>query len=350
MIYLFFNIFKLSYYTVMNNKIIDQFKLLTEQIKFDIRNTSGKIQMIHMYRLKSINVVIDILEKYPKKIKKADQLIGIKNIGEKSIKRIDEILKTGKLSEIIMTNDEKKYSDIIKELENIIGVGQKKAYDLIKKHKITSISDLKKKHKSGKIILPNNIIKGLKYIDKIKKNIPRNEIYDFNFILTDLLKKINPKLIGLICGSYRREKSTSNDIDFIITHKNIITPDDIHNNKHNYLNEFINILKSKQIIIDSLTSEKVPTKYMGIVKLNSSKHLRRLDIRYVPYESFFTAVLYFTGSKNLNKKMRMVAMNMGYTLNEYGLFNEKGKMFKITSEKDVFKKLNMEYLTPDKRI
>ena len=47
--------------------------------------------------------------------------------------------------------------------------------------------------------------------------------------------------------------------------------------------------------------------------------------------------------------MRLNAIAHDYTLNEYGLYNEKGKMFNINSEKDIFDLLGMEYVTPDKR-
>ena len=53
--------------------------------------------------------------------------------------------------------------------------------------------------------------------------------------------------------------------------------------------------------------------------------------------------------KDFNKNMRLNAIAHGYTLNEYGLFDEKEKMFKVNSEKDIFDLLGMEYITPDKR-
>lgn len=329
----------------MNKTIVDQFKLLVKQIKYDIDFTTGKQQLINMYRLSSVQKVLKYLEGYPKKISSSDQLKGIKNIGAKSLIRIDEILKTGKLAEIKITEESEKYLQIISQLEDIFGIGRKKAYELFKKHDITSISDLQAKYKKGLIELPDNIIKGLKYVGKIKENIPRAEIDDLKLILDKTTLEINPKLFGVICGSYRRGNNVSNDVDFVLVHTNMKTKNDTL--KHNYLTDFVNALKKKGIIVDSLTGDDVPTKYMGIVKIK--KELRRLDIRYVPCESFYSAILYFTGSRDLNKKMRQLAIDSDYVLNEYGLFNEKQKMFKVTSEKDIFDLLGMEYLPPEKR-
>ena len=200
----------------MNKLLIDQFKLLTKQIKFDIDFSSEKKQMIHMFRLKSIQQVIKILEKYFKEIISSDQLIGIKNVGKKSLARIDEILKTGKLSEIKISDDIDKYLNIISDLEDVFGIGRKKAYELFKKHNVVSIDDLKQKYKNGEIDLPNNIAKGLQYIGEIQDKIPREEIDKMSNILTNTTLEIDPKLYGVVCGSYRRQLPVSGDIDYII--------------------------------------------------------------------------------------------------------------------------------------
>ncbi len=328
----------------MNEQIINQFKLLIKQIKFDIDFSTGKTQLINMYRLHSIQQVLKVIEKYPTKIKSSKELANIKGVGKKSLARIDEIIKTGKLSEIKISDDIDTYLNIISKLEDVFGIGRKKAYDLFKKHNIKSIDDLKNKHESGEIELPDNIAKGLKYVGQIKEKIPRSEIDELQKILVQTTLEIDPKLFGVVCGSYRRETLTSNDVDFIIVHT-----DSNSKNGTNYIKEFVTLLKNKKIIIDSLTSEDVPTKYMGICRLNATTPIRRIDIRYMPYESFYSAILYFTGAKDFNRKMRQVALDMGYILNEYGLFDENKKMFNVSSEKDIFDVLGMEYVTPDKR-
>ncbi len=330
----------------MNKSIIDQFKLLIKQIKFDIDFSSGKEQMINMFRLRSIQQVVKILDKFPKEITSSSQLNGIKNVGKKSLARVDEILKTGKLSEIKISEDIDKYLTIISELEDVFGIGRKKAYELFKKHNVTSIKDLQQKYKNGQIDLPENIAKGLQYIGKIQEKIPREEIDYVGNILSNVAIEIDPKLFGVVCGSYRRQSSISGDIDFIIVHSDMKTQNDVK--KINYLEKLVTLLKIKKVIIDSFTADDVPTKYMGLCKLNDGP-LRRLDIRYMPYESFYFAILYFTGSKDFNKKMRQVALDMGYVLNEYGLFDENQKMIKCNSEKEIFDVLGMEYVTPDKR-
>ena len=83
---------------------------------------------------------------------------------------------------------------------------------------------------------------------------------------------------------------------------------------------------------------------MGFCKYKDNP-IRRIDIRFISYDSYYSALLYFTGSSNLNKKMRKIAKELGYKLSEYGL-EKNNKLIKINSEKDIFDKLNMEYLEP----
>jgi DNA polymerase beta len=330
-----------------NNKlIIEQFNLLIKQILFDIDIATGKKQMINMFRLKSIKSALSAIELYPIKITSSKQLLNIKNIGKGTIRRIDEILETGKLSEINKNIISGSHLELIDELEKIFGIGRKKAYELIKKYNVSSIKDLKQKYKAGIVILSDNIIKGLKYVGKIKDKIPRKEIDKIGVAFHKTLASINSDLFGIICGSYRRLNKTSGDIDLIICHPKIKTQKQILTSQ--YLFQFIEKLKQQKIIIESLTSEDVNTKYMGLLRWKEG-FIRRVDIRFIPYESYYTAILYFTGPKDFNRKMRTIAINMDYLLNEYGLFDENKKMIKVKSEKDIFNILGLEYLTPDKR-
>ena len=78
--------------------------------------------------------------------------------------------------------------------------------------------------------------------------------------------------------------------------------------------------------------------------------IRRIDIRLIPMVSYWPALLYFTGSYELNQNMRLKAKKMGYKLNEYGLYDLKtNDMIVVTSEQEIFEKLEMNYLLPNQR-
>lgn len=46
---------------------------------------------------------------------------------------------------------------------------------------------------------------------------------------------------------------------------------------------------------------------------------RRIDIRIIPHDQYYCALLYFTGSDAFNRDMRTVALEKGFTLNEYSI-------------------------------
>jgi len=84
---------------------------------------------------------------------------------------------------------------------------------------------------------------------------------------------------------------------------------------------------------------------MGFAKYKENP-FRRIDIRYVDYDVYYSALLYFTGSASLNVNMRKIAEKMGLKLSEYGLTKEDGSKILIESEYDVFRILKIEYLPP----
>jgi DNA polymerase/3'-5' exonuclease PolX len=84
---------------------------------------------------------------------------------------------------------------------------------------------------------------------------------------------------------------------------------------------------------------------MLLYELN--KQVIHLDFEYCDKpESYPFTLLYFTGSGEFNKKMRIIAKKKGYKLSEYGLFDKNNHIIKVSSERDIFKTLDMEYLQP----
>jgi DNA polymerase/3'-5' exonuclease PolX len=349
----------------MNELLINQFERLIAFIReetdeFQQKKDLKKVQ-VNQFRIKQLNVVLSILKKYPKEItlENMDEIKDISGIGKGSLERIKEILSTGTLKELGSFVDIKKEKrDAIENLEEIIGVGRAKALELVDKG-ITSVDILKEKIKNKEIEVNDKILLGLKYYGKYKMNIPRSEMDQYNDLLKHLVKKIN-KTLGLgpkdeyvleLCGSYRRQKSFSNDIDVLISKKDTFAT----SKTQNHLERFVNKLKSpmkhnnnKPLLVDSMTDKKIKTKYMGFSRYLENPP-RRIDIRFISYDSYPSALLYFTGSSGTNKKMREIAKKKGYKLSEYGLFDKDGRIIKVESERDIFHKLGMEYLTPSLR-
>ena len=346
----------------MNNLIINKFEDLILLIRSQNDNTlDDKTQTSNKFRLIIINKVLNIIKKYPIKItlNNYKELGNINGVGKGSLDRIKEILETDNLTELIGFIDnskEKTKQKAIEELENIIGIGKVNATKYYNMG-ITSIKILKDKIKNKMIKVNDKIILGLKYHEKYQMNIPRNEMDLYYIFFKKLINKFNKKLdyninneyIFEICGSYRREKPFSNDIDVLITKKGTT---DI---KKNHLERFVNKLKkplksnnNKPLIVDSMTDKKIKTKYMGFSELGKN-FIRRIDIRFVSYSSYYYALLYFTGSSDFNQKIRAIAKKKGYKLNEYGLYDKNNNNIEVSSERNIFEKLDIPYVSPELR-
>jgi DNA polymerase beta len=263
----------------------------------------------------------------------------IEGIGKKISSKIKEILNTGKLNQL---DEDSKNIDVdsIENLNKIMGIGDIFANKLVNDYNIKNVIELKKAYENNKINLTNEQILGIKYYKHLQNKIPIKEATIFQNIIDKQLNKISSDLKFKLAGSYRRKLPELGDIDVIIYNKK----SDIS------MKTIINGLK--KIIVSTISLGE--TKFSGLIALKKSKSLvRRLDIRVVPYDNYWTTLLYFTGSKDFNKKMRLIAKKKGFLLNEYGLYKiastNKIKL-NINNEEDVFKKLNMKYVAPENRI
>ena len=153
-----------------NEIIVNEFLKLIDYIKIQLDNSkSRKDFMTNTFRLKQVKNALEIIKKYPNKINKGEELKDLPGIGKGTISRINEILETGKLSEIKTSSKEKKYSVYIEDLMKLHGIGHATAYNLITKYNIKSIEDLKKAFNNGTIELNNVIITSLRFHDIYKK-------------------------------------------------------------------------------------------------------------------------------------------------------------------------------------
>ena len=96
-------------------------------------------------------------------------------------------------------------------------------------------------------------------------------------------------------GSYRREKETSGDIDFLIVSKK----------NDDCIKKILKAIKDKIKVLKTLSNGE--HKFMGIVRFREGGTARRLDIFWEPLECLPFAQLHHTGSGEFNVKLRKLA-------------------------------------------
>jgi DNA polymerase/3'-5' exonuclease PolX len=297
------------------------------------------------WQIKALNNAILNIEKYEDEIISGENLKKhIKGIGTKISIYIDEIIKNGYINDLKNKNIEE---DSYKEFMQLIGVGNAKAKEWISKD-IKNISQLKEEIKKGNISITNNINLGLKYYKDLKERIPRKEINSLKEIMFYLLKNIDKNIKFEICGSYRRNAKDSGDVDFLITHEKY-NSEEKNYKKYNYLKDILNYLKEKNIIVDEMTKNSTK-KFLGLCKVPGYNLVRRIDIMFIEYKSFYSSIMYFTGNKYFNLYIRKKCLENNFSLNEYYLTNlNNDEKTYLKNEKEIFEILNISYLNPEER-
>ena len=82
--------------------------------------------------------------------------------------------------------------------------------------------------------------------------------------------------------------------------------------------------------------------------LHGEKVTLNADLRVVEDKEFPFGLMYFTGSKEHNIRLRQRAIDHGLSLNEYALANEK-KSVPAKTEADIYKALGLDYIPPELR-
>ena len=274
------------------------------------------------------NVIKKIKEKYKitDNITKSD--IDVLNITSNMKEKLSEILSN--LKNIITETDKKNIlqSRLLQELIDIAGIGKSKADKLIQLG-LTDIKQLKQKKWESYINTGTKLLLNKKPLTTIPNS---------------LIKTIEPKLTSFklaktkLVGGFLRKKPFSKDIDVMI-----ISDSDIIDDYIKYLENTFSYVK---VYIKGSDKASV------IISISNEQYLK-MDIFVSPKKYQYAMLLYATGSKQFNIRMRGIAKRMGYVLNQYGLYklpiNPNSTPLPVNSEKDFFKILEIPYIPPPNR-
>lgn len=274
-----------------------------------------------------------------KKVESLYQEEGIKGlkeisgIGEGIAKKIEELVKTGKLD--YYEEIKKKAPVNLSELTAIEGVGPKTVKTLYDALGIKSVEDLEKAGREGKIRgvegfgkkSEEDILQGIEFLKGTRDRFILGFVMAQVEEIKDKLKKLEKVGQIEIAGSYRRKKETIGDIDILIT----------SNAPKKVMGFFVNLEDVVHCYNHGQTKSSV--------RLANGMDC---DLRVVNKKSFGSALQYFTGSKDHNIAVRKIAQEQGYKLNEYGVF-KNDKQIAGKTEKEVYKALGFPYIEPELR-
>ena len=309
------------------------------------KNVTRALHKYNVYRKAA-----GLLAKHPTRIKSGEEAQRLNGIGDKIAKKIDEFISTGQLAKLnkIRANDT---NVAINELTKVSGIGPAAAA-LFVKDGIMTIADLRKNMDR----LNHHQKIGVKHFEDFELRIPREEVVTLRDIAQKKIKKLDPEFTANVCGSFRRGATSSGDIDILLTHPSFTSTD---KKKTELLKKVVKQLTDCGLITDTISMGE--SKFMGVCRLPKNdeekekvRHFRRLDLRLIPHDQYYCALLYFTGSDMFNKDMRGRAIENGFTLNEYtirpmGSTGIPGEPLPVSSEEDVFDYVGMRFKAPSER-
>lgn len=263
-----------------------------------------------------------------------DRLEDIAGIGHDLAEKIKEIFSTGQCH--FYDTLKKDVPEGVLEMLEIPSVGPKTARLFYEKLKIKSISDLKKAAAGGRLFsLPGikektveNIIKGIDLIQKAQESMDLLTAEKTAQQVISALKKDGDLKNLVVAGSFRRMKEVVRDIDILV----------VSDKPKKIMDSFVHLPFLKRVLAHG-----------GLKSAVLTQDNAQVDLRVFKPESFGAALLYFTGSKNHNIRLRQLAIKKGLKINEYGLFDKKEHCLASKQEKDIYKALGLVFIPPELR-
>ncbi|MGB2633491.1 MAG: PHP domain-containing protein [Candidatus Acidiferrum sp.] len=269
-------------------------------------------------RYRTYEKAAELIEGLPQPVEQLvstpEKLLELPGIGQGMVDHLTEIVKTGDYS--LRLKLAKKFPPTLLEVLTLQSLGPKKVAFLWKQFKCATVADVEKLAREGKLRdlagfgekSEQNILKA---VEAFKKGSGRFLISDVESAareIADHIKKAGKAVESVTpAGSLRRGKETVGDLDLLVT---------MAEEKSNSAN--------RQDVIDTVAKhiltypriDQVLAHGENKVSFTLSSGLQ-VDVRLLEKENFGAALLYFTGSKEHNVRLRGRANDMGWTLNEY---------------------------------
>jgi len=260
-------------------------------------------------------------------------LESLRGIGKDLAQKIRDLATTGTTS--LYEEMARKYPVEVVDFTELQGLGPKRVKTLFDALGVRTRADLGRAAEDGKLRdLPG-------FGETVEKNVLRAlataRAFEGRMLLAGawpLAESIAQRMRGIpgveqveVAGSFRRRRETVGDLDLLVTGGR------------------------PEAVMKALTGHPEVLEVLGEGETKSSVRLKnglQVDLRLVPRASYGAALLYFTGSKEHNIELRRIAIDKGWSLNEYGL-THGDKTIAGRTEEEVYRALGLEWIPPELR-
>jgi DNA polymerase (family 10) len=289
------------------------------------------------YRPRSYEKAARAVGGYPADIAGFDakELQAIPNVGTSIAEKVHEFLQTGTMGAL-----EELRAQIpagVRELMAIPGLGPKRAMVLYHERGIASVDELVAAIDAGNLSglkgfgqkSVDNVLRGIEQMRASGQRAHVNVALDVAEDLLGELSGVRGVRRATFAGSLRRMVETIGDVDLLVASERPVA----------VMDRFVSLPAVDRVLAHGETKSSVVTKG-GL----------QVDLRVIELPAWGAGLMYFTGSKAHNIRLREMAIRKGLRLNEYGLFRVKtGKLIVAETEEEVYERLGLPYIPPTLR-
>lgn len=262
------------------------------------------------------------------------QLTEIPGVGKAISEKIDELLRTGQLEFLEKLKSEVPPS--LAELLQVPDLGPKKVALFWREVGITNLAELEKAALAGKLRdLPGmgekseaKIIAGIESLARRTTRTPLGRAWPLAQALLEGLREAPGVKAAEAAGSLRRMRATVGDIDLLAA------------------------ASDSGPVMKAFVDHPDVVRVLGSGEMKSSveyNHGLRAQLWVHPPERFGTALVYATGSKDHNVRLREYALKKGLSLSEHALTREDGSEILCATEQEVYQTLGLPWIPPELR-
>jgi len=274
---------------------------------------------------------------YPEELAELDEagVLSIPGVGRSIASKVVDILKTGSFDEL----DELRAQvpDGVRAMTAIPGFGPKKAMAVHVQLGIDTVEALAAAAERGELAgmkgfsraTERTVIDGVRRLRSSGGRVRVDQALEVAEELLGRLRQIPGVIRASYAGSMRRMAETIGDVDLLVASER---PSSV-------MDALVGFDLTERVISHGETRSSIVTT-SGL----------QVDLRVVDREAWGAALIYFTGSKAHNVRIREIAVRSGLKLNEYGLFRARsGKLLAAETEQAVYERLGLPYIEPTLR-
>ncbi|WP_370019808.1 DNA polymerase/3'-5' exonuclease PolX [Planotetraspora sp. GP83] len=276
------------------------------------------------FRVRSYQKAAKAIAGFPDDLRQTD-VRKIPGVGEAIAKKVEEFLARGSFRQLDDLRG--RVPEGVRRLTRIPTLGPKKALFLFQELGIDSPVALAEAIRAGRLSglkgfgarTEENLLKGIEQMEQSGRRVHLG-------VAMDLAERVIASLPAdkiAYAGSLRRMRETIGDIDILA----------------------VGPVELMEIFVGQPYVAEVIARGERKTSVRTDRGMQ-VDLRVVPAESWGAALVYFTGSKEHNVRIREMAVKKGWKLSEYGLFDGDDRVIAAQSEEDIYHALGMAWVPP----